>query len=419
MSDYAIAAEGLSKKYKVYSSNKARLAEFLTFGRRQYHQEFWALKDLNFTIEKGETFGVMGRNGAGKSTLLKILAGITRQSEGTVQINGRLSALLELGAGFHPEFTGRENLYMNGALIGYTREDVDAIFDDVVDFAELWDYIDMPVKTYSSGMYVRLAFSIATSVDPDILIIDEALAVGDEYFQKKCIDRMRSFMEYGKTIIFVSHDVGNIRRICQKAVWIEKGGIMALGNSDSVAASYTDFLNGLQGEAQEREKAEAKVAARPDKPIEITDVRLLGGDGKPHEVFRTGETFKIEVGYRASKPVRDVTFGVAIYRNDNMFVTASNTAMDNILRGAVVEGPGSYVVSYNDLPLLSGTYRVSVGIFDEKGIYKYDYHDRLYEFKVRGAVPAEGMIIIPHEWEFSGGGKTVRAVSRDGRFEIE
>jgi teichoic acid transport system ATP-binding protein len=419
MTENAITAEGLSKKYKVYRNNKARLAEFLAFGRKQFHQEFWALRDLNFTIKRGETFGVIGRNGAGKSTLLKILAGITRQSEGSMHINGRLSALLELGAGFHPDFTGRENLYMNGALIGYTREDVDAIFEEVVDFADLWDYIDMPVKTYSSGMYVRLAFSIATSVNPDILIVDEALAVGDEYFQKKCIDRMRSFMQLGKTIIFVSHDVGNIRRICQRAMWIEKGGIMDIGDSDSVTASYSDFLNGLQGEASEREKAGKKAAPAHEKLVEITGVRIIGADRKPHAVFRTGETFKIEVGYRALKPVRDVTFGVAIYRNDNVFVTASNTSMDDILRGVVIEGPGSYVVSYNELPLLSGTYRVTAGILDEKGIYRYDYHDRLYEFIVRGAAPAEGMILIPHEWEFTGGGKTVKAVKRDGRFELE
>ena len=267
MKEHSVSVKGLSKSYRVYPSSKARLAEMLFLGKKKFHRDFWALKDISFDIESGEIFGIIGANGAGKSTLLKILAGISSQSSGTMDIKGKVSALLELGAGFHPEFTGRDNLYMNGALLGFSKEELDGMYDEIVDFAELWDFMDMPVKTYSSGMYVRLGFSIATSVNPDILIIDEALSVGDEYFQKKCVDRMKSFMDRGKTLVFVSHNLGLISRICGRSLWLDEGTVKAYGETREVLEKYDDFMRGKSARDDNAalDKARTAVKRRGDR----------------------------------------------------------------------------------------------------------------------------------------------------------
>jgi ABC-type polysaccharide/polyol phosphate transport system ATPase subunit len=234
----AIKAIDIGKKYEIYNKPSHRLKEFLFLGKRRFHQDFWALRNIYLEVEAGSTVGVIGNNGAGKSTLLKLLTGTTKSTCGELIINGRVSALLELGAGFHPEFSGRDNIYMNCTILGMTKEEIDSKFESIVNFSELGDFIYHPLKIYSSGMYMRLGFSVAISVDPDILIIDEALSVGDEYFRGKCLNKINDFKKYGKTILFVSHDIEMVKNLCDFVILLEKGEIIAQGSADEVADIY-------------------------------------------------------------------------------------------------------------------------------------------------------------------------------------
>lgn len=242
MNDIAISVKNLSKKYKLYDSPKHRLKEALHPFRKKYHRDFWALRDVSFEVKKGETIGIIGKNGSGKSTLLQLICGILQPTDGEVAVNGRISSLLELGAGFNPEFTGRQNVYMNGALMGFTKKEMDQRFDAIADFADIGEFIDQPVKTYSSGMYVRLAFAAAINVDPDILLVDEALAVGDIRFQQKCFRRMFAFREEGKTILMVTHDTTVVTRFCNRTTWLHDGRIRQSGAPEEVVKSYFSYM---------------------------------------------------------------------------------------------------------------------------------------------------------------------------------
>src|SRR3990172_5725364 len=290
----AIRAHHLSKVYRIYSTPKDRLREYLVRGKRKYHQEFWALRDVSFEVGRGSTLGIIGDNGAGKSTLLQIVAGTVRRTGGAVQTEGRISAILELGAGFNPEFTGRENAFMNGAIMGISEREMEQRIPEIAAFAEIGDFIDRPVKIYSSGMTVRLAFAVATSVDPDLLIIDEALAVGDQYFQKKCIDRIISFHEAGKTILFCSHNLYQVRLICAQVIWLRDGQVTLMGETQRVVDEYESYLR----ERMAKEVAARDVAHSPVPPREsaaagfpwISDIRLsLDGEQAPRTRFQTGE----------------------------------------------------------------------------------------------------------------------------------
>lgn len=238
MADLAVDARHVTKIYRLYHSPKDRLRELVSLSGKKYHHEFYALKDVSFTVEKGETFGIMGQNGSGKSTLLKLICGVTRPSSGSVTVNGRVSSLLELGAGFHPEFTGRGNVHMNGALMGLRREEIDERFPEIEAFADIGEFIDQPVKTYSSGMYVRLAFAAAIHAEPDILVVDEALSVGDMFFQAKCVATMNKLIDNGTTLIFVSHDMGAVKKLCQKCVLLDEGRVVEYGTAGRVVEKY-------------------------------------------------------------------------------------------------------------------------------------------------------------------------------------
>ena len=268
--EIAIRIEGLSKQYSVYHSPLERLKHVIAPGRQKGVREFWALKDVDLTIHRGETCAIVGQNGSGKSTLLQILCGTLRASSGSVQVNGRVAALLELGAGFNTEFTGRENVYMNGAVLGLTRAQIDARFAEIEAFAEIGNFMDQPVKTYSSGMYVRLAFSVAIHVDPQILIVDEALAVGDSRFQAKGLNRIKAMQATGVTILFVSHDVGAVRTLCERALWLDKGRVRMLGDAFSVTAQYNQFL--FEAESDSGDTALLR-GAEPESPppVEVTE----------------------------------------------------------------------------------------------------------------------------------------------------
>ncbi len=239
---HAINIQNIFKKYKLYNSPVGRLKEALWRGRKRYHSDFWALRNISFSIEKSTTFGIIGRNGSGKSTLLQLIAGILKPSEGNIEINGRISALLELGSGFDPEFTGRENVYMNGAILGIDKSEIDNRFSEIERFADIDEFIDQPVKLYSSGMYVRLAFATAVNVDPDILLVDEALSVGDVVFQHRCMRKIREIQELGKTIIFVSHDIGAVQKLCTNALLLDKGEMISIGTPEDVIKDYNKLV---------------------------------------------------------------------------------------------------------------------------------------------------------------------------------
>ena len=343
--EIAISLNNVSKCFKRYARPVDRLKEIL-FPNKSYAQEFWALRDISFEIMKGETMGIIGRNGAGKSTLLQLICGTLTPTSGEVQVNGRVSALLELGAGFNPEFTGRENVYMNGAIMGLSKTEVSERFDNVAAFADIKDFIDQPVKTYSSGMYVRLAFASAIHVDPDILIVDEALAVGDMFFQAKCMARMRRMMESGVTVLFVSHDTISVKGLCQRGVFLENGELKKIGKASDVVATYISLVHGdmnqelkLQVE-DNKDKSERSKKAKKDNQVvsnsviskifvstdqemefaegyhrygeggaKVLDIKLLDSHNLPTSELESREEFTIQASILFNKDLPTFCFG--------------------------------------------------------------------------------------------------------------
>lgn len=289
-----IIVENLSKVYRLYNSPAGRLKEALWRGRRSYHREFWALKDLSFSVFKGETVGVIGRNGSGKSTLLQLIAGIIPPTYGTIRVNGKVSALLELGSGFDPEYTGRENVFMNGAILGFSHEEMAARFDDIAEFAEIGEFMDHPVKLYSSGMFVRLAFATAINVDPDILLVDEALAVGDTVFQHRCMSRIRKIQEQDKTIFFVSHDIGAVQKLCSKAILLEEGEMVCMGTPEEVTQEYHRIV----WHVEDHQPAESlKKDSADTSPQRSGDARMIPVDHYDHRYgSRKGEIIAYSLG---------------------------------------------------------------------------------------------------------------------------
>ena len=389
----AIRAEHVSKTYRVRRERTRTLKEVVL---RQYAPATTveALKDVSFQVEPGETYGIVGANGSGKSTLLKLMAGTSKPTTGTIEVHGRISALLELGAGFHPDFTGRENVYLNASILGFSRKETDAVLPAIVDFAELGDFFDAAVKTYSSGMYTRLAFSVAAHVDPDVLLIDEILAVGDEYFQRKCFAKLNEFRAKKKTICFVSHDLAAVQRLCRRGMLLSKGEMRAEGDIKRVLDAYTELV-----EAQE-EHALAGAAPKGDRwgtgEVMIEEVTLHAGAEQTH-IVRSGEPFEIRIAYRGDAE-RDAVFGMAIYRDDGVSVYGTNTKNDDVTVHARREGVVRFCVDH--LTLLPGTYELDVAVSSPE-MHMYDYHSKRYTFRVTGASGEMGTARIEHHWEAS------------------
>ncbi|HNT35575.1 MAG TPA: ABC transporter ATP-binding protein, partial [bacterium] len=336
----AVVANNISKKYKLYDRPSDRLKEWFSLPRQTCHRDFWALKDVSFELPKGSALGVIGPNGAGKSTLLKILTGTTVPTEGTYSLIGRVASLLELGAGFHPEFTGRQNLQMNARMLGLTDDEIRERMDEIIEFAELKAFIDQPVRTYSSGMYVRLGFAIASSVRPDVLIVDEALSVGDAYFQRKSIDRIQYFREHGVTILFVSHDLSIVRRFCDQALWLNEGRVQNFSDVHRVSKAYELWERKkeqvslgieyqMEQTAAEPELDGSGVTSREQKKklrvlgstwgsgeVKITRVEMLNTEGKSGWTFTTGEPITIRYHFYAFKEIPTPVFGLNIHRLD-------------------------------------------------------------------------------------------------------
>jgi lipopolysaccharide transport system ATP-binding protein len=344
----AVIFDNVSKRFILRQERPRSFQEAVIniFRRNGSGEEFWALRDVSFAVEKGEMVGIIGPNSAGKSTVLKLISRIIEPTSGRVEVNGRVSALLELGAGFHPDLTGRENVYLNGSILGLSRKEIRRKFDSIVSFAEMERFIDVPVKHYSSGMYVRLGFSVAIHIDPEILLIDEVLAVGDAAFQRKCLERIDKLRQEGITILLVSHNLDVVRSLCKKAIWLDKGKIMAEGNPEAVVRQY--MWHSYESSKPIRKVKDARWGTGV---VKIEQVRILNDLGIKPAVFATGEPMTVEIHYRASRRVEYPVFGLAIHRSDGVHITGPNTqfAGYEILW---IEGRGTVSFHIPRLPLL-------------------------------------------------------------------
>ena len=386
----AVEARELSKAYRIYRRPHHRILEWLGPKRRRYADEVLALRGVDLRVARGSTLGVIGENGAGKSTLLQLIVGTLRPTSGQIAVNGRISAILDLGAGFHPEFTGRENVFLAGAIQGFSPEEMQAHLAGIEDFAEIGEFFDRPVRTYSSGMFVRLAFSVATSMDPDILVIDEVLAVGDQYFQKKCIDRIDGFRKGGRTILFCSHNMYQVRSICDQVLWLKDGAPAGLGNSATVLDAYGTYL-------RERERArEDEVPLSADAPSHwprITELQLGNQVPGSATVIRTGQTLNLTVAWQVPCPPTRAQLAVSIRRNDGLYCFGTATHVDEV---SLPERSAEVTLQVPSFPFLGGEYDVYVFLLDETGLHLYDR--RVTQFAVRNNLPAVGLVHLPHEW---------------------
>ncbi|HAO92536.1 MAG: hypothetical protein A2X99_06045 [Deltaproteobacteria bacterium GWB2_55_19] len=431
---HAIDVSNVSKRFR--RNNTTTIKEYIVRGlwnrRPEPQGPVWALKEVNLKVMRGAAYAVIGQNGSGKSTLLKIIAGIMRPDEGKVSVNGKVSALIELGAGFHPEFTGRENIYINGMLLGLTKKEIGRRIDDIIDFAGLRDFINEPVRTYSSGMYSKLGFAVAVNVDPDILLIDEVFAVGDEEFVHKCKGKMDEFKKRGKTILFVTHSLPTVEEWCDEAMWLEYGVTRAAGSSIEVSDSYKREIFALENMKliMESEKtntgledavndvptgaagggapsADALAAAQDgggepgrrwgSREVEITSVKLFDHKGVEKYVFSMGEPVTILMHYDAHKTVFKPVFGFALLRSDGVRCYGTNTSLQGISIG-MVSGQGTIKVVVDEINLLGGQYFVDAAVHTEDGV-AYDYHSQIHQMVIMNDEKDVGVCRLRHRWE--------------------
>ena len=382
---YAVEVTDVSKMFKLYHENVKSLKEKVLFFRRRGYEEFWALKDIDVKVEEGDTLGLIGANGSGKSTLLKCITKILYPTKGRITTQGSIAALLELGAGFQADLTGRENVYLNASILGFSQKEVDKKFDDIVAFAELERFIDNHVRNYSSGMYVRLGFAVAINVDPDILIIDEVLAVGDEAFQRKCLDRISEIQASGKTIIFVTHNVDVTQEICNRVIMLDQGSIVKDGSPREVVPVYHKAMESHEESAE-----------RGDRRVVVTGAELLNGEGNPAAEFNTGESLKIRVSYNAAEPVEDPVFGFSIDDYRGFTAYGTNTSLKGIELGTVT-GEGVIEFDLKALPMLEGRYFVSLSVHSRDERTVYHWLDRYATFDMHSQMNDVGLLYIPCE----------------------
>ena len=404
MSD-AIVVDGVSKKFRMYKERNQSLKASLMRGRRAKYDEFWALRDVGFEIPQGSTFGLIGENGSGKSTLLKCLARILVPDSGSVRVNGSIAALLELGSGFHPELTGRENVYLNGSILGLGKREIDAKFDGIVDFAGIEQFIDQPVKNYSSGMYVRLGFSVAINVDPDVLLVDEVLAVGDAAFQAKCMEKFADFRAAGKTVVIVSHAMGTMRTMCDHVAWLDHGRLVSAGPAMALVDDYLDETR-ADRPTERAEGAPGTGTAETAEPgrhgsgeATVERVELLDGSGVPTTSVATGAPATVRVHYRASTPIDRPVFGLALENIDGVYVWAFHTR-DAGLDIPRIEGSGYIDCTVPRLPLQPGTFDVVASVVDWTTQHTYDLRRHCVRFDVESGEPREsgGIVAMGAVW---------------------
>ncbi len=447
LTPWVVSAEEVGKRFDIYLDDRGRLFEFL--GNRTHHSEHWALRDVSFQVRAGHSFGIIGPNGAGKSTLLKLIGGITRPTEGQLRIRASLSTLLDLGLGFHKDFTGRENIRLNCSLLGMREAEIVARMPAIISFAELGDFIDYPVRTYSAGMNLRLGFAITAHTDADVFLVDEVLAVGDQYFQRRCIRKIEEFLAQGRTIILVSHDLHAVRSLCDEALWLDQGRVRALGPARQVVERYMDIERERAAGARKRrqapiapmapatppayqasvadpalERAVLEACALPEArelwaedvettPYDVTDgdtpviqgsgeirvlsVKVLDGRGRPRTRFRLGEDMVIAATFRTTQPVVRPIFGVAIFRSDGVYIHGPNTRYDEVLDGTY-HGIYTFFIQWRKLPLLGGRYRLSVAVFDKGHLKPHVWQNQLYDFEVVSELEDHGIVLLEHAW---------------------
>lgn len=407
----SIVVQGLSKQFSRYHADRPwtfKEAMLRGLHRMKPAERFWGLRDVSFQIAPGRMVGLIGRNGAGKSTLLRLIGGVGRPDRGKVKVQGRIGAMLDLGAGFHPELTGRENIFISGVIAGLTRNEVKKRFDSIVAFAELEQFIDNPLRTYSSGMQMRLGFAIAAHTSPDILLIDEVLAVGDLAFQNKCIERINTFKAEGCTIILVSHDESQIQQLCDEVVWLRSGQIVAHGNTEEVVKQY---IAGIMQETRKRTPLDdsefhalkgSKLRLNENRfgsqEIQITQVQLLDSEGNCAQEINTGDPLRIEIKYKAHQPICAPIFGASITREDALVCYDTSTAATGQSVPTLLD-QGKITLHLDRLDLNSGCYYISVGIYESDWAYAYDYHHQVYPLYICQTGFEKGILSTPHQWE--------------------
>jgi len=392
----AVEAVGVSKKFRLVHERNASLKATILRGRRTVAEDFWALRDVTFSVKAGQCFGLIGENGSGKSTLLKCLTGILRPEEGRVHTEGKISALLELGAGFHPELSGRENVFLNGAILGLSQKELRRRFDEIVEFAGITNFIDEPVKNYSSGMYVRLGFSVAINVDPDVLFIDEVLAVGDEAFQRKCNEKFAALRQQGKTIVLVSHGLSSVQNLCDEVAWFSHGQLMQVGDPRTVIEAYTDTV------VPDRQLDEEGHVRWGSGEGRITKVELVGPDGEPTTHVKSGDPAVLRLHYQMSEAIERPVFFIAIDTLEGFRVTApSSRDVDCVPEK--LEGRGHVDVIFESLKLLPGSYDLSAVLSDYSLSHHFDGRDKPLRFDVdRGSThELMGVVSLGGDWKIT------------------
>lgn len=401
-----IKVENVSKKFK----NRNLLNQYTTLkslllkkkSSTNNNSSIYALKNISVSIKKGQTIGVIGHNGSGKSTLLKVISKIYRPDSGQIWVKGRVSSLIELGAGFHPEFSGRENVFINGIILGLSKKEIRKKFRLIVEYADLEKFIDAPVRTYSSGMFMRLAFSVAVNIDPDILLIDEVLAVGDEAFSKKCGKRFEEFQKSGKTLVIVSHDLLAIEKWCEEVIWLNQGAIQAVGQPKKIIDQYKNSVspNDSSGKEplQNTNKSLEQGRRWGSKEIEIASIKLLDNSKKERFSYITGEKMTIEISYKVHKHVAEPVFGFGIYRPDGICCYGSNTDIGNIHINELKKD-GVVSIDISHLDLIEGLYHLDIAVHDRND-HAYDYLSRCLSFLMSSDIKDAGIIRLRHTWEF-------------------
>jgi len=401
VSEFAVDLEGVGKRFKRHLDRRNTLKERIVRGRATRAEDFWAVRDVTIGIPKGSVFGLVGHNGSGKSTLLKMIAGIYRPTEGSITTDGRVAALIELGAGFHPDMTGRENIRLNGSILGLSRREIDEATEEIIDFSGLREFINDPVKHYSSGMYVRLGFSVAVHMKPDVLLVDEVLSVGDEEFQRKCFDHLSALRKSGCTIILVSHGLGQMESLCDEIAWLERGNVQEIGAATTVVASYLQRVNEREAArnpniAAIRDSADASEVRAGDQSIRVRSAEVLDAEGAAINHAETGTTFCVRVRFTAAKPVLGPNVRIALQHDTGPLVAMlSNHRIGEDF--GTVDGENTVDISLVNNPLLPGRYRVHIDVFDHTGSRILDTWNDAVEFAVRsqGGEIGQGFVDLP------------------------
>ena len=406
--EVVIDVKNVKKMFRVYRDRGNTLKERLLFAGRRRYEEHWVLNGISFQVKKGEAVGLVGENGCGKSTTLKMLTRILYPDEGSIQIKGRVSSLIELGAGFHPDLSGRENIYTNASIFGLSRKEIDERLETIIAFSELEEFIDDPVRTYSSGMYMRLAFAVAINVDADVLLIDEILAVGDAAFQAKCFRKLQEIKGQGTTIVIVSHAMAQIEQICERSIWIDEGLIRMEGAPRDVHPHYMEWMSRKnQQEEKKEDERENEEASETDSEgnlkrwgsgeARMTAITVIGKDGQEAKEFSPEDPFTIHIEYTAKKELTDAVVGLAVYRGDGALVYGTNTLIDTS-SPLTLKGQGSIDLIVDNLPVTNGDYTFDLAIHRPDG-FNYDFRRDICTLHIAGRTQTPGEIALPHRWE--------------------